>query len=654
MASALTRKSRGKRGASQGKTETTNQQPKNGIKSTRQQVQTVSSADQQRQLRPELERMAMMDAQNRKRKNVKRESYATHKKKQKVREEEAQPSANTGAEIADGKGPEEQHVESKAAAHMEESKKTKGTPSKEHGQKSYRGVETYQLQRALLGDFIENCSTLTDIPWLAPGSGAVHIVPIVQEVLLTNLQMEIAGPHFSEKFAEDKRPIRPETAATHPETKEEYYPQYGGGVERSNDDEKKPLYTTFLDLGWDCMKTDESNNQMQCKVKTDKKGYGACYTIEEVQSGGKHSHRRYGNSKYLENMGKLTLNGLESRVNKLFNLKYGKNVTEDQLTALDHSVGVTLQVNHDKEETNTEEVENNCPLPNGIEFMEMHVVAILRNQGNGYHQKLHVDAPRALEVADQLRKNKKLHLDPWKVGYIMMIPLSREGLALRLLVPKDKETDDGIHFVARNIYVPYGTMIFIRADLFHSGCYGSCNNTRLHAIFVPKSTRGYDNSVLGWIDNDEVEEINKREFKIQQSSLAPHCMVPARIMLQHSKNVMAHISKRSDGKYWNQQSSHRDGPLQAGYMAQFCFVGCEKIQSRANNYRQRYLDLNTRSITIPAKERDNVSNYPKYEEEVETEEQAAMEREYLRVKDGNSATRGKNTKKKEQEDYCVI
>jgi hypothetical protein len=311
-------------------------------------------------------------------------------------------------------------------------------------------------------------------------------------------------------------------------------------------------------------------------------------------------------------MGKVTMNGLESRVNKLFNLKYGNNVSIEDLKAFDKLIEGTLP---------------SKPLENGIEFLDMHVVAILRNQGNGYHQNLHVDAPKALEVADDLRNKKELHLYPWKVGYIMMIPLSREGLALRLLVPKDKETDDGKHLVVRNIFVPYGTMIFIRADLFHSGCYGSCDNTRVHAMFVPQITRGYDNTVLGWIDNQDIPEIKTREFIIQQSSLAPHCMVPASIMLQHSKNVVAHISKATSSTYWQNQRIHTDGPLQAGYMARF-FEDANRIMKIKGKYRSKHLDPKTRTMKFP-KEWKEGSQFPKYNEEEETDEQKQMEMKYM-------------------------
>ena len=68
------------------------------------------------------------------------------------------------------------------------------------------------------------------------------------------------------------------------------------------------------------------------------------------------------------------------------------------------------------------------------------------------------------------------------LGWIMHLPLYKEGMWIRVW-PQDgvQRIQCGPEFV----HIPFGTVLFLRADVSHSGIYGSTGNIRLHCPFIP-------------------------------------------------------------------------------------------------------------------------------------------------------------------------
>jgi hypothetical protein len=129
--------------------------------------------------------------------------------------------------------------------------------------------------------------------------------------------------------------------------------------------------------------------------------------------------------------------------------------------------------------------------------------SILISGREAYHQKMHVDIKEAMDFAKMMKDKDKLEKESWKIGYIYFCPLSQEGSALQVMVPN--ETDDK-ELVIKNVLIPFGSAMLLRADIPHSGCYGSVNNARLQAMVLPKSTKGYRNHDLGWISRKTLKE----------------------------------------------------------------------------------------------------------------------------------------------------
>jgi hypothetical protein len=69
-----------------------------------------------------------------------------------------------------------------------------------------------------------------------------------------------------------------------------------------------------------------------------------------------------------------------------------------------------------------------------------------------------------------------------QAGYVVDMPLSREGSFLRIAVPDPVKKV----FVMDWLFIPFGSFVVRSNALFHSGHYGSPGNTRLHAMVFDK------------------------------------------------------------------------------------------------------------------------------------------------------------------------
>jgi hypothetical protein len=318
------------------------------------------------------------------------------------------------------------------------------------------------------------------------------------------------------------------------------------------------------------------------------------------------------------------MDGIEARTNKLLNLKYGNQVTEADLDELDRDP--TVQPTR-------------C-----IEFMHMHSVRIYRNSGKEYHQQFHVEAFEAVAKAQELRAKGLLGKEPWKVGYVMLIPVNREGVTIRLLVPM--KTDDGIHFVVRNFFVPFGSVLYYRADLFVSECYGDAGNTRVKALFLPHTTRNYRNGEPTWLDDDRVKALN---LQIHQSELGPHCPAEAYWIDSHARNVMYRIAAKSASSYDKGMRNLMMGQLRYGFYNKFY---TKKSNNHNSSYLKNCINRKTREPKFKKLRQKQPHLFQGFVPEVETKLQQAMESQFYSLKNpGRTAEmRDKEVKKKNVED----
>jgi hypothetical protein len=106
--------------------------------------------------------------------------------------------------------------------------------------------------------------------------------------------------------------------------------------------------------------------------------------------------------------------------------------------------------------------------------------SIVFTKGSASHQKPHLDFP----MANLMRAGR--------VPYVLHLPLCKEGLALQIWRCWD-ETQPLEKISPRFIFVPFGSALLLRADVYHAGCYGSKGNLRLHAMIfppdIPRETR---------------------------------------------------------------------------------------------------------------------------------------------------------------------
>ena len=124
---------------------------------------------------------------------------------------------------------------------------------------------------------------------------------------------------------------------------------------------------------------------------------------------------------------------------------------------------------------------------------------ILKTGSRATHQRLHIDNADLLGsvfLNQTLSGNFDAVTDKeWlSAGYVIDLPLSREGSWLRVAIPDPANKV----FLLDYVHIPFGSFLVRSAALFHSGHYGSPGNTRVHALMFLKGacTNTHD---LGYI-----------------------------------------------------------------------------------------------------------------------------------------------------------
>jgi hypothetical protein len=114
------------------------------------------------------------------------------------------------------------------------------------------------------------------------------------------------------------------------------------------------------------------------------------------------------------------------------------------------------------------------------------------------HQEIHVDNEMVF-LSETMKKYMKRGGEPTmqeclETGYVVDIPLSREGAIIRVLYP----SPDGKKLVMDYVYIPFGSMLVRSQVIFHSGHYGNPGNFRLHGVLCLPTQKIEDQS-LGYM-----------------------------------------------------------------------------------------------------------------------------------------------------------
>ncbi len=126
---------------------------------------------------------------------------------------------------------------------------------------------------------------------------------------------------------------------------------------------------------------------------------------------------------------------------------------------------------------------------------------ILKTGKSAGHQELHVDDINLFKTDGFERANsgsyQNMKPEDWlRCGYVVDMPLSREGSWLRVAVPEREKKNFRLDLV----FVPFGSLLVRSMCLLHSGNYGSPGNTRFHAtVQVQERNPPVDTSQLGYI-----------------------------------------------------------------------------------------------------------------------------------------------------------
>jgi hypothetical protein len=81
--------------------------------------------------------------------------------------------------------------------------------------------------------------------------------------------------------------------------------------------------------------------------------------------------------------------------------------------------------------------------------------------------------------------------------------------------------------VIKNVLIPFGSALLLRADIPHSGCYGSVNNARLQAVLIPDSTKKYKQQNLGYVKRNELRKAGITVRRELSPKVSPEHMIVA-------------------------------------------------------------------------------------------------------------------------------
>ena len=114
------------------------------------------------------------------------------------------------------------------------------------------------------------------------------------------------------------------------------------------------------------------------------------------------------------------------------------------------------------------------------------------------HQDLHTDNIKCatmdhFEEAVLGDNYRAVTADDWlRFGYVVDLPLSKEGSVVRIACPDPKTKT----FIMKYVYVPFGSMFVRSQALVHSGHYGNPGNIRLHIVVSQKGNEPVTDTLL--------------------------------------------------------------------------------------------------------------------------------------------------------------
>jgi hypothetical protein len=159
-----------------------------------------------------------------------------------------------------------------------------------------------------------------------------------------------------------------------------------------------------------------------------------------------------------------------------------------------------------------------------------------------------------------------------EIGWVMHMPVTLEGLALRVAV----YTDLTMKTVAvREIFVPFGCCLLLRADVFHSGHYGSPHNIRLHGVLPANN--------LEWMDGSLLFLNSERPFKMpdvvgRTTATDPSYMLQEKfnpIKPPYSKGKTSSHNKSSNNYISTFKDSIQAEQIQAVFDRQYALLRCK-------------------------------------------------------------------------------
>ena len=150
------------------------------------------------------------------------------------------------------------------------------------------------------------------------------------------------------------------------------------------------------------------------------------------------------------------------------------------------------------------------------------VVGFLKNKKEGDHQELHLDNCAKNDVR---ASGNNIDL---KTAFILHVPLSEEGLMLRVPNPetikqlesKDKHGNWTYNTLKEDfVFVPIGEALILRDDIYHAGNYGSEGNIRFHAMIKHQDHKILITKLYSFEGKENIKNYNATKIFKEKSSL---------------------------------------------------------------------------------------------------------------------------------------
>jgi hypothetical protein len=195
----------------------------------------------------------------------------------------------------------------------------------------------------------------------------------------------------------------------------------------------------------------------------------------------------------------------------------------------------------------TSPVRQNCPIKCGIDSRVVEIQSV-----PAFPKTTRLDPDTQTEVQIDGMEMTMREKAPWQVGFHVLFSLNEGGMVIRIRLPLHN-TEQGFKMIC--VWVPFGSALLIRADLYISTCLNTPGTITMQGLLVPSDATGWDGTTPAYLNINEKHEC------------CPCCKVDAMKVWDHAMKY--HCAHYLIGRftYWDYCVNCTTGTMALGLLA---------------------------------------------------------------------------------------